>query len=142
MPDIHHSITIAAGADVVTSLVSTAEGFRQWWAEDVETEADGIVSLGFFNRTTIYRLRLSESTAGRVKWRCETGREWQGTDIVFTSQPQSSGVLLDFLHANWSDATPYFVSCNTTWGGLMFRVKAAAEGRRPGPLFQKGSMGY
>jgi hypothetical protein len=142
MPDIHHSLAMTADANVVTSLVSTAEGFRQWWAEDVEIEADGVVSLGFFNRTTIYRLRLRESVPGRVAWRCETGREWQGTDLVFTIQPQSSGVLLDFLHANWSDATPYFVSCNTTWGGLMFRLKNAAEGRPQGPFFRTNSLAY
>lgn len=51
-------------------------------------------------------------------------------------------MALDFLHANWSDATPYFVSCNTTWGGLMFRIRSAAEGQRPGPLFARQSLAY
>jgi hypothetical protein len=51
-------------------------------------------------------------------------------------------VLLDFLHANWQDPTPYFVSCNTTWGALMFRLKNAAEGRVAGPMFRKDSMAY
>jgi hypothetical protein len=142
MPDIHHAISISRSSDVVDALVSMADGFRQWWAEDVELQPDGIVSLGFFNRTTIYRLRSLERSALRVAWRCESGQEWEGTDLVFGLQPQGAGLLLDFVHANWREATPYFVSCNTTWGGLMFRLKSAAEGRQPGPLFQKSALAY
>ena len=142
MADIHHSIQINAAPAVVGSLVATADGLRQWWAEDVEAQADGVTSLGFFNRATIYRLRPIEDRENCVAWRCETGKEWEGTDLVFTLQPQDSGVVLDFTHANWRAATPYFTSCNTTWGGLMFRIKSAAEGRRPGPLFQKNALAY
>lgn len=142
MPDIHHSINISAPAGVVESLVSTPEGFEQWWAEDVERLADGGVSLGFFNRDTVYRLRTLARGAGRIEWRCETGNEWQGTDLRFAIEPQGSGVRLDFRHANWRESTPFFVSCNTTWGGLMFRIKAAAEGHPQGPLFQKNALAY
>src|SRR5579872_862717 len=116
MADIHHSIVINASIDAVRALVATSEGLRQWWAEDVEPQPDGTVVLGFFNRSTIYRLRPLETSAGRTSWRCETGKEWEGTDLVFTIQPQAKGVVLDFVHANWRDATPYFVSCTTTWG--------------------------
>jgi hypothetical protein len=142
MAEIHHSISISASADIVDALVSTPEGFRKWWAEDVEPQADGTVSLGFFNRATVYRLRPMERNADRVTWHCETGKEWQHTDLIFHLEPQSSGVLLDFVHANWQDPTPYFVSCNTTWGALMFRLKNVAEGRPAGPLFRKDSMAY
>jgi hypothetical protein len=142
MPDIHHSISISASSNVVGTLVSTPEGLRQWWAADVESQPDGAVSLGFFNRATVYRLRLLERSALRAAWHCETGKEWQGTDLVFGLQLQGSGLLLDFVHANWREVTPYFVSCNTTWGGLMFRLKNAAEGRQSGPLFQKDSLAY
>ena len=40
-----------------------------------------------------------------------------------------------------SDAD-YFVACNTTWGELMLRLKAAAEGKNPGPLFSAVGMAY
>lgn len=142
MPDIHHSISITASLESVRSLVATADGFRQWWAEDVESDADGRVSLGFFDRATIYRLRPLESSGGRVAWRCETGEEWKDTDLVFTSRAEGSELVLDFTHANWHDVTPYFVSCNTTWGGLMFRLKGAAEGRQSSPLFGRRSLDY
>jgi hypothetical protein len=36
----------------------------------------------------------------------------------------------------------YFSSCNTTWAELMFRLKAAAEGKLRGPLFGAGELAY
>src|SRR6516225_9986011 len=101
MPDIHHRLNISARADAVHHLISTAAGFREWWAEDADTAPDGRVTLGFFNRTTIYQLRLLHNDAQRVIWRCETGQEWQGTDLIFTLEGNNTGVLLDFTHANW-----------------------------------------
>ena len=42
MPDIQHSIQIAAKPAVIYPLVATAKGFGQWWATDV-TESGGAV---------------------------------------------------------------------------------------------------
>jgi hypothetical protein len=142
MPDIHHLINVNAAPDVLHTLVSTAAGFAQWWAEDVEEGSDGLVTLGFFDRTTIYRLRPVTATAARVEWRCETGKEWENTDLIFMVHLQSSGTALDFRHARWEKETPYFTSCNTTWGELMFRLKSVAEGHHPGPLFKRSTLAY
>jgi len=142
MPDIQHAIQIAAKPEAVYPLVSTAAGFSQWWAVDT-TESDGAVDLGFFNRTTVYRLRLAASTPpSSADWICESGKEWSGTHIVFRLEAGGPGTVLRFAHTGWQSATDYFVSCNTTWGGLMFRLKAAAEGNSSGPLFLAGSMSY
>jgi len=45
-----------------------------------------------------------------------------------------------FTHAGWESETDYFVSCTTTWGELMFRLKAAAEGKPRSPLFLPASL--
>jgi hypothetical protein len=50
--------------------------------------------------------------------------------------------LLRFSHLDWRAETDYFVACTTTWGHLMFRLKAAAEGKTPGPLFSATGMAY
>lgn len=47
-----------------------------------------------------------------------------------------------FAHADWKAETDYFASCNTTWGELMYRLKAAAEGKTPRPLFSMVGMAY
>ncbi len=142
MPDIQHAIQIAAGPAAVFPLVATSDGFRQWWASDVDDSA-GAVDLGFFKRATIYRLRLTKSTSPvSADWICETGKEWSGTHIVFHLEAGGPGTLLRFAHSGWQSATDYFTSCNTTWGALMFRLKAAAEGKSPGPLFLSDAMSY
>ena len=142
MPDIHHAIQVAAPAEAVVALVSTAAGFQQWWAEDVTSDADGRVSLGFFERATVYRLRLLKRGSDGVSWRCESGDEWHETELVFSFNAEGAKTALDFLHARWRAVTPYFVACNTTWGELMFRLKAAAEGKSRGPLFLRDSQSY
>jgi hypothetical protein len=43
---------------------------------------------------------------------------------------------------DWRAETDYFVACTTTWGELMFRLKATAEGKTPGPLFSATGMAY
>jgi hypothetical protein len=142
MADIQHSLQIAAKPETVYLLFATGKGFAQWWAADV-TEPDRAVELGFFKRDTVYRLRLTSSEPSvEADWVCETGREWAGTHLIFRLEPAGSGILLRFTHAGWKSAGDYFVSCNTVWGELMFRLKAAAEGKSPGPLFSVDGMAY
>ncbi len=142
MPDIRHSIPIATSADSIYPLIATGRGFAQWWAADV-TDLGDTVELGFFNRTTVYRLKLEQATAPHAaEWVCQTGDEWNGTHISFHLEPRDSGVLLRFTHAGWRSESDYFVACTTTWGELMYRLKAAAEGKSRGPLFLPGELAY
>jgi hypothetical protein len=53
-----------------------------------------------------------------------------------------AGTLVRFTNADWEAETDYFVSCTTVWGELLFRLKAAAEGKPRGPLFLKDSLAY
>jgi hypothetical protein len=142
VPDIRHLIPVSAQPSVLFPLVSSAQGFAQWWAEDsLPAASAGVVELGFFGRATVFRLvpELNSPNTGAV-WLCETGSEWQGTRIGFRLEPVSSGTRVWFSHDGWREATEYFLSCNTTWGELMYRLKAAAEGLKPGPLFTSGGM--
>lgn len=145
MPDIRHQLQIAATPAAIFPLVTTARGFAQWWAADTRelTEPGRLVELAFFKRQTIYRLRPQTFVAPTTaSWRCETGREWADTTLVFSVASQGAGSLLRFQHAGWAAETDYFVSCNTVWGALLFRLKAIAEGHPAGPLFGADGMAY
>jgi hypothetical protein len=107
------------------------------------TETEGVIELGFFKRTTLYRLRpLLNDSPARSEWLVETGAEWSGTRLIFQLDAAASGTNLRFTHASWRSETDYFVNCTTTWGELMFRIKAAAEGKPRGPLFLEDSLAY
>ncbi len=144
MPNIRHSIAIDAPPKQIHPLISSGRGFSQWWAADVnEDSSSGIVELGFFNRATIYRLQpVAMAAPTKAEWLCQSGKEWQNTKLVFELAEDKNGALLRFTHADWQAETDYFISCNTTWGELMFRLKAATEGGKPGPLFSKTGLGY
>ena len=78
----------------------------------------------------------------QAEWICESGKEWNGTRIAFRLEGKGGSTVMRFTHGGWATESEYFVSCNTTWGELMFRLKAAAEGKSRGPLFSAGDMGY
>jgi uncharacterized protein YndB with AHSA1/START domain len=142
LADIRHSIQISAPAKIVYPLIASDAGLAQWWAEDV-TKAGDAVELGFFKRDTVYRLRLRvDDPPHHAEWLCETGKEWSGTHLVFRMEAAGAGTLVRFTHADWEAETDYFVSCTTVWGELLFRLKAAAEGKPRGPLFLKDSLAY
>ncbi len=144
MPGIRHSIQIDAPADRVFSLISSGAGFTKWWAEDVTEDASTkSTELGFFKCSTTYRLKpISINAPREADWLCESGKEWANTKIIFKLTENAGKTTLQFTHAGWQSESDYFVSCNTTWGGLMFRIKAATEGKNPGPLFFANGMAY
>jgi len=142
MADIRHSILIDAPAERVRSLVISAAGFSEWWAADSSGTEDGAAELGFFNKSTVYRLRLESQPAQEILWRCETGEEWNGTRLRFALTDSGPTTTLRFMHEGWANETDYFTSCNTTWGELMYRLKAAAEGKSRGPLFLTDGLAY
>jgi hypothetical protein len=91
----------------------------------------------------VYGLHSVEIVAPRqAQWLCQTGKEWSGTRLLFDLAEQNGKTQLRFTHAAWPAETDYFIACNTTWGELMFRLKAAAEGKTPGPLFSASGMAY
>jgi hypothetical protein len=144
MPDIKHAIQIDASPALVHPLVACAEGFTRWWASDVtEDKTTRNLELGFFNRATVYVLHPVQFAAPRqAHWLCQSGKEWSGTRLLFDLAEQRNQTVLRFTHADWQAETDYFVACNTTWGELMFRIKAAAEGKNSGPLFTATDLAY
>lgn len=142
MADIKHAIAIEAPAERVRSLVKSAAGFAQWWAVDSTEPSEGVAELGFFKKSTLYRLRLETQSPEETVWRCETGDEWNGTSLRFTVRENGASSGLRFSHEGWAAETEYFTNCNTTWGELMYRLKAVAEGKSAGPLFLADSLAY
>jgi len=140
MPELIHSVEIAVAPKVLFPLVATAGGLAKWWAEDT-TEIAGGAELGFFDRTTTYRLRgLTLAPPATAAWLCETGKEWAMTRLVFHMAAKGDRTELRFTHEGWRDVTPYFISCNSTWGALLFRLKAVAEGGGARPLFTRSGI--
>jgi hypothetical protein len=78
----------------------------------------------------------------QAHWLCQSGKEWNGTRLLFNLAEQRGQTLFRFTHTDWQAETEYFVACTTTWGELMFRIKAVAEEKTPGPLFTGTGLAY
>lgn len=144
MPDLKHRILINASPQRVYQAVTTPEGLSGWWTEDAEQHEEGILLLGFYDRTTVYKMHIDNLEPARsVQWTCETGQEWEGTRLCFELEPAANdSTILTFTHANWRVPSSFFYECNSTWGELMYRLKAYAEGNEPGPHFTKTGRAY
>jgi hypothetical protein len=158
MPEIRHAISIQSPAARIFPLVSTAHGLAQWWAADISPAPPSlpdpaqdpgqpplgpILDIGFYDRSSLYRLALARLAPPRLAdWLCLSGNEWTRTRLSFSLRENSSATLLLFTHSGWPAESDYFLSCNTTWGGLLFRLKIVAEGKSPGPLFTLSGSNY
>jgi len=131
-------------AERVYPLISSGRAHTQWWAADVtDIDSSGVVDLGFFDRATLYRLKpVPLAGPMEAEWLCETGKEWCGTKLIFELTEKDGHTLVRFTHADGEVETDYFASSTTTWGELMFRLKGAAEGKNPGPLFSHTGLAY
>jgi uncharacterized protein YndB with AHSA1/START domain len=135
-----HQITIAAPPERVFEAITTREGFLGWWTDDAQAEpAIGSVDeFGFFHRSVVFHMRVDAlDPPHHLHWTCIDGpEEWVGTEIDFRLGPDGrGGTVAHFQHGGWRTTSGHFPTSNTTWGHLMHRLKAYAEGREPGPYF-------
>jgi uncharacterized protein YndB with AHSA1/START domain len=139
MADMRHAIEIEAPPEKVYEALTTSEGLRSWWTGDSQAEAKvgSVAEFGFFNRETVFRMQIDKlRPKKRVVWSCVGGPdEWVGTVLTWVLSRDGEGTKLRFKHGKWRSTKGAFAHCNSTWGALMYRLKAYAEGKSPGPHF-------
>jgi uncharacterized protein YndB with AHSA1/START domain len=137
MADMIHEIRVAASPEAVYAAIATQDGLRGWWTADTTAEprAGTIARLGFGHRASIFEMRVEALDPGRrVEWSClGDNEEWKGTRLTWTVDPDEGGTRLRFVHGGWRSTEGWFGVCNSTWGELMYRLKAYAETGAPRP---------
>lgn len=137
MADMHHEIRIDAPPERVFDALATQKGLRGWWTEDSTTgsRAGDRAEFGFDNRGTIFHMQIDElQPARRLVWTClGDPAEWEGTRLSWELSPAGGATTLHFTHGGWSSTDGYFAMCNSTWGELMYRLKAYVESGTSNP---------
>ncbi len=140
MAEMHHEIRIEAPPEKVFQALTTREGLSAWWTDDCRAapRVGSVAEFGFYRRAMLFRMRIDELQPGaRVVWTClGDHEEWKGTRLSWEISVRDAGTVLHFTHGNWWATSPFFASCNSTWGELMHHLKAYAEGKAPGPHFR------
>ena len=141
MVELKHQIPIDAAPDKVYAALATPAGLRGWWTADVraDTKVGGEAEFGFDRRGMVFRMEIKKLDPGRqVVWCCRGDHpEWDGTTLTWNMDREADATALRFTHAGWKSMTDFCSTCNSTWGELMFRLKAQVEGRNPGPHWKE-----
>jgi uncharacterized protein YndB with AHSA1/START domain len=151
MPDIHHSILIAASAEKVYHSLTSTEGLSAWWTPGSIAKAElNSIARFPFGDGYFKEMKIEELEPGFIKWKCIKGdAEWLDTTLSFrleegdeqmllTSHPEVRGqveqiekqeinTLLIFHHDNWKNYTPMFAECNYTWALFLRSLKLLCE---------------
>jgi len=78
-----------------------------------------------------HELKRRRNTTRHVVPGRSSGVEWH--DPHLENRAGWAETTLRFTHGGWKAMTPFYASCNSMWGQLMFRLKGFVEGRNPGP---------
>jgi uncharacterized protein YndB with AHSA1/START domain len=122
--------------------LSSQDGLCSWWtaASKASPEVGHVNVFSFDGGSVEFHFRVDEQEAPkRLSWTClaapKVPREWVGTRITAELSAVDAGTRLRFAHRGWASREGAYALCNTTWGHLMYRLRDAAEGNKPGPFF-------
>jgi hypothetical protein len=119
--------------------LTTPEGIRSWWTDDVEFSGD-VMRLGFPIAPAPFELRMEETDTSRVAWRSVGAfpPHWAGTTVTWTlSSGENGETNVRFDHDGFATDEGPFASAAYTWGQLIGILKTYAETGAAGPLFTK-----
>jgi uncharacterized protein YndB with AHSA1/START domain len=137
MAEIKHQIPIAAPPEKVYAALATAAGLKGWWTADtvVDERVGGEAVFGFEQHNYIFRMTIEQLDPGRtVVWRCHGEHpEWDGTTLAWSVAREDGASMLRFSHSDWREMSEFCAMCNSTWGELLYRLKAYVESGRANP---------
>jgi uncharacterized protein YndB with AHSA1/START domain len=139
--DLTHRIEIAAPPEKIYHALTTVDGIKGWWTNDVkmDTHAGGKAVFGFMNHSVEFEMRIVHLTPpSLVQWKCVGGSspDWIGTTQEFRFEPKAEGeTLLKFCHGGWESGGDHCYYCNTTWGHLLVTLKNYCERGVRNPYF-------
>lgn len=136
-----HKTTVNASQQDVFEAITTVEGLKSWYAEDVNGEPgkNGTFTLSFPKHEGPFQWKVTEFKPGSlVRWICESGPgQSKGTEALFKlSSNGAERTVVDFQHEGFEDTDAKLSTCNTLWGNLIFHLKKYAETDQPGPAFK------
>ena len=137
MAEIKHQIAINAGPEKVYAALATPAGLKGWWTADskADEKVGGKAEFGFDKRGMVFRMGIDKLEPRKmVVWTCYGDHpEWEGTTLTWNIAREDNGTTLRFTHSGWKSVSDFCATCNSTWGELMYRLKAYVEGGRADP---------
>ena len=125
--------------DVLYRAVSTADGLRGWWSDELTNEGGtgGILTL-HYRGGPITRVRFAGGEAPlRAEWDVIEHRplsEWNGTKLVFTIERLGRSISkLRFRHIGLDSGCECYGMCNRGWSYYMESLRDFVESGKGKP---------
>lgn len=134
MPDIEHSLTLAAPPARIWPALTTVEGLAGWWSLG-ETVLEGdpgrLGRFTFKSRAVVTELEvITLEPPRRVMWRTLRSNApggWDGTTIAFDLVAEGEGTRLDFAHRGFAEENEGYRKVTAGWAHYLNHLKQRVE---------------
>jgi hypothetical protein len=136
---ISKAVDIRVSPDALYQAISTADGLRGWWCNNImEDGSEGVLQLSFKGGAHSARIRFDKGKApSRAEWDVLEHRplsEWNGTKLVFDIEKEDpKDSKLRFQHVGLNPDCECYGACNNAWSYLMESIKDYLENGKGGP---------
>lgn len=138
MARIVFEMEVAAAPRPIVDALTTADGIRSWWTDDVELDGDEL-RVGFAVAPKPFVLRVESTSDTEVAWRSvgDFPPHWADTTIVWSITAGEGSSIVHFAHDGWASDDGPLAGAAFTWGQLLVRLKGFAESGNVAPLFTR-----
>ena len=133
MFEIRHLIKINAAPTKVFEAISTAEGIRHWWTDDValDPKVGGAAEFGFYGHQFVIKGKIGSIFPGKsVEWSDLTsapGAGFDGTTVTFDVRPEEAHSRLFFVQKGYKEMGDGYAGSTTRWGFYLISLKRYLE---------------
>lgn len=133
MADILHMVPIQASPQAVYAAITTEEGLKRWWTDDVSAEPrEGSTAIFRFEGGQVaFHMEVDNlEPAEAVEWSVQDPAppEWGGTRVTWHIRRGDDGnTQLLFGHRNWASTENSFPAINYNWGYYLTSLKEYLE---------------
>ena len=127
---IIHVFDIDSSLDQVNRALSTLEGLRNWWTNDVSglTSKGGVIQFRF---ASVFKpdMKVVESNESEIVWECVGGeKDWHGDQFIFSLEQADARVKVKFVqeYAN-AISDEQYGRFNFNWGYYLQSLKLYCE---------------
>ena len=137
MFSIKHKVGIKASPEAIYRALTTNDGLKSWWTDDVigAGEAGAILKFRFNGGGPDFK--VSELLVNKlVCWEhCgDMPQAWVGTEITFRLDETEVQTFVHFTHGKWKESSDFMAHCNTKWAVFLFSLKDAVESGQGRPF--------
>ena len=139
MTDLNHSVPINTSPTKVFAAIATQTGNQGWWTKDtvMDPKIGGKAEFGFEKRGVPdeHRETRSRPPGGVEMLGGQSGMGRHHADVEHPAQRERQPVAI--YAKRLARHHRRVAACNSTWGELMYRLKANVGGKNPGPRWRE-----